>query len=166
MPEELKQLVAELELAIEANTATGAELDEQLIRGNRILRRKTLWIIATCVSVALDVIVTVVLGILGYQLHNTQHDATATEAALRVNTCNLNTLFAQSIRNSGNTVDLYKGLRPLLAESSDPSSRAAVRFIDGSIANITSNAQTRTDFLRLTQDTAKRLHCPTGFITK
>jgi hypothetical protein len=171
-------MVGALQGSLERNTAVGVQLDEQLVQGNkqlaegnRIIRRKALWIAITCTSILVDVIVTVVLGVLGYNVHLTSDKTAAVAAkaesnaaALRANTCNLNTLFAQSIRNSGNTVDLYKGLRPLLAASTDPSSRAAVRFIDMSIANITSTARTRADFLTLTRDTARRLHCPAGFV--
>lgn len=166
MPDDLTRTMAELDAALKANRAGVAALDESIARGNVILRRKTVWIAATCASVALDVVLTVTLAVLGLQLQRTQDDTTASQVAVRANTCNLNTLFAQSIANSGNTVDLYRGLRPLLEASGDPTSRAAVAFIDRSIANLERNEEIRAGFLALTEQTARRLRCPAGFVTE
>lgn len=101
-----------------------------------------------------------VVGLLAYGQQRLKEN----QAAVRANTCNQNALFAQSIASSGNTVDLYRGLRPLLAESSDPDSRAAVAFVDQAIRNLEANRKLREDFLALTVDTARRLHCPAGFV--
>jgi hypothetical protein len=164
MADDLAGMLARMEKALEGNRESVAALDAAVVQGNAIVRRKTLWIVATCTSVALDVALTATLAVLGFGLNSTQHDAAVAQADIRANTCNLNALLAQSAASSGNTVDLYRGLRPLLAESSDPDSRAAVAFIDQATANLESNARRRTDFLALTQDTAERLDCPAGFV--
>ncbi len=158
------KLLADMEGALTANRESLAELAEAIDGGNRIIKRKTAWIAITCASVVLDLTLTLAIAVFGYELNGTQKDTAAAVAAERANTCNLNSLLAQSVASSGNTVDLYRGLRPLLAAASDPDSRAAVTFIDRSIANVEGNAKTRADFLALTRDTADRLDCPPGFV--
>lgn len=165
MPEDLAATLGKMEAALEANRESVAALDATIVRGNAIVRRKTLWVVATCASVALDVALTAALAVLGLGLNSTQHDAGVAQAGIRANTCNLNALLAQSAASSGNTADLYRGLRPLLEESSDPEARAAIAFIDKATANLEANTKLRVDFLALTRDTAERLDCPAGFVT-
>lgn len=150
--------------SVDANRKSVADLDATIAQGNAILRHRKLLISATCALVALNVGLTIALAVFGFRLDETQRDAAVSNAYIRANTCNQNALFAQSIASSGNTVDLYRGLRPLLAESADPDSRAAVEFIDKAIAGLETNRELREDFLALTVDTAGRLDCPAGFV--
>jgi hypothetical protein len=162
----LGPLLNEMERALAENRDGVATLDASIAAGNKILRRKTLWIVATCVSVFLDIAITVTLAILGLQLSHTQHNTASAAAAVRANTCNLNALVVQFLANNGNTVALYRGLRPLLEASTDSNARAAVGVVDTTIAGIMATAAARAEFLAATRDTSLRLHCAKGLAAK
>jgi len=160
----LSEMLAEVEAALQANRAEGEALQQVIAEGNRILRRKNLLFTLAFVGFAMDIILTGGLAVQGFLLHTTQQKSAAIQADLRSNTCNLNTLLAQSVTTSGNTVDLYKGLRPLLAANKDPDAQAAVSFIDTTTNNLATNQRIRIAFLDLTRATAENLACPAGFI--
>ncbi|WP_239382454.1 MULTISPECIES: hypothetical protein [unclassified Frankia] len=154
----LSQMLTEVEEALRVNREGVAEIDRSIAAGNRILQRRTTLVALVAILIAVNICLTVALTVFGVELNRTQQAANA-------NACNLNALFTQSIATSGNTVDLYRGLRPLIAANHDPDSQRAVAFIDRSVANLESNAKIRADFLTLTRNTAKRLHCQSGFVS-
>lgn len=160
----ITELVAELNDAVDQNKEVAQHLDSTIQNGNKIVRRKTLWVMITCASILIDVIVTIGLAIALHGVNNLQHQKDNQATALRANTCNLSLLLLQSIKSGTNTVDLYRGLKPILATDDSPEALKAVEFIDRSIANIDTNRKIRENFIELSAETQRDLDCPDSFI--
>lgn len=163
--EELKRLVRELNDSVEKNRAEVAELNEELHAGGAILKRRNILYSVLTFVIAFLLGLVVLVAWQTHEINAVQHRQSQTSAAVRSNICNMDLLFEQSIKSSGNTIDLDKGLRPILVANGSPEAQRAVVFIDRQVANLAATGEIRKRFLQTSHDTRVRLGCPNTFIT-
>jgi len=102
---DIPDLLSELDRAVNENKDAAIELERTLAAGNKILKRKTLFIIITLFSVILDIALTVWLAYSAVNLSNLQDagdrrtdQISALTDSQRKNICNMDYLFNQSLQ--------------------------------------------------------------------
>jgi len=138
---DLPHLITELNSAVDKNRVAAVELDTAITAGNKILKRKTLFIIVTLCSVILDIFLTVWLATSAINLSNIQNagdrrtdQIDALTASQRKNICNMDYLFNQSLQQ----ILTARGVESL----TDP----------------------QRQFLEISKSTRVELNCPAGLI--
>ena len=102
---DLPHLIKELNDAVDKNRIEATKLDTAISAGNKILKRKTIFIIITLCSVVLDIFLTVWLATSAIHLSNLQDagdrrtdQISALTDSQRKNICNMDYLFNQSLQ--------------------------------------------------------------------
>ena len=138
---DLPHLITELNEAVNENKVAAVKLNDSIAAGNKILRRKTIFIIMTLCSVILDIFLTVWLATSAIRLSNLQDagnkrtDQIAMLAeSQRKNICNMDYLFNQSLQQ----ILEKRGIESLTTP--------------------------QKDFLEISKGTRIDLKCPTGYI--
>jgi|SRR3990172_10076461 len=102
---DLPHLIEELNDAVDKNRKAAVKLDDSISAGNKILKRKTLFIIITLCSVILDITLTAWLAYSAVNLSDLQDagdkrtdQISALTDSQRKNICNMDYLFNQSLQ--------------------------------------------------------------------
>jgi hypothetical protein len=105
---DLPHLIEELNDAVDKNRKAAVKLDSTITAGNKILKRKTMFIIITLCSVILDIFLTVWLATSAVRLANLQDagdnrtDQIETlQVNLRTNVCNMDLVWNKLLQLGG-----------------------------------------------------------------